>query len=325
MVIFSYCRNPQIKVLKPLYWEIFMQIEHAAKPRIGWIGTGVMGGAMARHLLDAGYDVSVYNRTPDKIQPLVDAGAHPKTSPASIAAESDIVFTIVGFPADVREVILGKHGVLTTFPPGGIVVDMTTSNPELAREINCEARRNQVDTLDAPVSGGDIGAREARLSIMVGGDPAPFARVEPLFRLMGKTIALLGPAGSGQHCKMVNQILIAGNMVGVVEGLLYARRAGLDPDAVIRMVGAGAAGSWSINNLGPRILAGNFEPGFRVDHFIKDLGIALTEARRMNLNLPGLSLAVQLYNTVQALGYGRKGTQALMLALDHLNANIPIA
>lgn len=302
-----------------------MQIEHAAKPRIGWIGTGVMGGAMARHLLDAGYDVSVYNRTPDKIQPLVDAGAHPKTSPASIAAESDIVFTIVGFPADVREVILGKHGVLTTFPPGGIVVDMTTSNPELAREINCEARRNQVDTLDAPVSGGDIGAREARLSIMVGGDPAPFARVEPLFRLMGKTIALLGPAGSGQHCKMVNQILIAGNMVGVVEGLLYARRAGLDPDAVIRMVGAGAAGSWSINNLGPRILAGNFEPGFRVDHFIKDLGIALTEARRMNLNLPGLSLAVQLYNTVQALGYGRKGTQALMLALDHLNANIPIA
>ena len=302
-----------------------MQIEHAAKPRIGWIGTGVMGGAMARHLLDAGYDVSVYNRTPDKIQPLVDAGAHPKTSPASIAADSDIVFTIVGFPADVREVILGKHGVLTTLPPGGIVVDMTTSNPELAREINREARRNQVDTLDAPVSGGDIGAREARLSIMVGGDPAPFARVEPLFRLMGKTIALLGPAGSGQHCKMVNQILIAGNMVGVVEGLLYARRAGLDPDAVIRMVGAGAAGSWSNKNLGPRILAGNFEPGFRDDHFNKDLGIALAEARRMNLNLPGLSLAVQLYNTVQALGYGRKGTQALMLALDHLNANIPIA
>ncbi len=280
---------------------------------------------MARHLLDAGYAVSVYNRSPDKIQSLVDAGAHPKSSPASVAAESDIVFTIVGFPTDVREVILGNQGVLTTLSPGGIVVDMTTSEPELARKIDREARRKHIDALDAPVSGGDVGARNASLSIMVGGDPAPFARVEPLFRLLGKTMTLLGPAGSGQHCKMVNQILIAGNMIGVVEGLLYARRAGLDSNAVLRMVGAGAAGSWSLNNLGPRILVDNFEPGFRVDHFIKDLGIALSEAQRMNLQMPGLTLAFQLYNTVQSLGYGRKGTQALMLALDQLNPHIPVA
>jgi 3-hydroxyisobutyrate dehydrogenase len=299
--------------------------ENSNKPRIGWIGTGVMGAVMARHLLDAGYAVSVYNRSPDKIQSLVDAGAHPKSSPASVAAESDIVFTIVGFPTDVREVILGNQGVLTTLSPGGIVVDMTTSEPELARKIDREARRKHIDALDAPVSGGDVGARNASLSIMVGGDPAPFARVEPLFRLLGKTMTLLGPAGSGQHCKMVNQILIAGNMIGVVEGLLYARRAGLDSNAVLRMVGAGAAGSWSLNNLGPRILVDNFEPGFRVDHFIKDLGIALSEAQRMNLQMPGLTLAFQLYNTVQSLGYGRKGTQALMLALDQLNPHIPVA
>jgi 3-hydroxyisobutyrate dehydrogenase len=299
--------------------------ENSNKPRIGWIGTGVMGAVMARHLLDAGYAVSVYNRSPDKIQSLVDAGAHPKSSPASVAAESDIVFTIVGFPTDVREVILGNQGVLTTLSPGGIVVDMTTSEPELARKIDREARRKHIDALDAPVSGGDVGARNASLSIMVGGDPAPFARVEPLFRLLGKTMTLLGPAGSGQHCKMVNQILIAGNMIGVVEGLLYARRAGLDSNAVLRMVGAGAAGSWSLNNLGARILVDNFEPGFRVDHFIKDLGIALSEAHRMNLQMPGLTLAFQLYNTVQSLGYGRKGTQALMLALDQLNPHIPVA
>ena len=302
-----------------------MTTENSNKPRIGWIGTGVMGAAMARHLLDAGYALSVYNRSPDKIQSLVDAGAHPKTSPASVAADSDIVFTIVGFPTDVREVILGNQGVLTTLSPGSILVDMTTSEPELAREIDREARRKYIDALDAPVSGGDIGARNASLSIMVGGEPATFARVEPLFRLLGKTMALLGPAGSGQHCKMVNQILIAGNMIGVVEGLLYARRAGLDSTAVLRMVGAGAAGSWSLNNLGPRILVENFEPGFRVDHFVKDLGIALSEAQRMNLQMPGLALAFQLYNTVQSLGYGRKGTQALMLALDHLNTHIPVA
>jgi 3-hydroxyisobutyrate dehydrogenase len=284
-----------------------------------------MGSAMCRHLLNAGYEVSVYNRTPEKLQPLVTAGAIPKTSPAAVAADSSIVFSIVGFPADVREVVLGKQGVLTTLPPGGIVVDMTTSDPELAREIHREARRTRVDALDAPVSGGDVGAREARLSIMGGGDPEPFARVEPLFKLMGTTIALLGPAGAGQHCKMVNQILIAGNMMGVVEGLLYARHAGLDSEAVIRMVGAGAAGSWSINHLGPRILAGNFEPGFRIDHFIKDLGIALAEARRLNLKLPGLTLAWELYKTAQSLGLGGKGTQALSLALDQLNTHIPVA
>ena len=278
-----------------------------------------MGFWMCRHLVEAGYAMSVYNRSPDKAKPLVEMGAVLKQSPAEVAADSDIVFTIVGFPKDVREVILGQRGVLSAMPPGGVVVDMTTSEPDLARQMAEEGLQRQVTVLDAPVSGGDVGAREARLSIMVGGDPETFKRVEPLFRVMGKTVALMGPAGSGQHCKMANQILIAGTMIGVVESLLHAHRAGLDRDAVIAVIGQGAAGSWSINNLGPRIVAGNFEPGFMVDHFIKDLGIALDEATRMKLELPGLSLARRLYRKVKALGHGRKGTHALMLALEALN------
>jgi len=278
-----------------------------------------MGFWMCRHVMEAGYVMSVYNRSPDKAQPLVEMGATLKQSPAGVAADSDIVFTIVGFPKDVREVILGQRGVLSAMPPGGVVVDMTTSEPDLARQMAEEGLQRQVTVLDAPVSGGDVGAREARLSIMVGGDPETFKRVEPLFRVMGKTVALMGPAGSGQHCKMANQILIAGTMIGVVESLLYAHRAGLDRDTVIAVIGQGAAGSWSINNLGPRIVAGNFEPGFMVDHFIKDLGIALDEATRMKLELPGLSLARRLYRKVKALGHGRKGTHALILALEALN------
>ena len=296
-----------------------MRAQTADKPRIGWIGTGVMGFWMCRHLVEAGYAMSVYNRSPDKAKPLVEMGAVLKQSPAEVAADSDIVFTIVGFPKDVREVILGRRGVLSALSPGGIVVDMTTSEPALACQLAEEGLQRQVAVLDAPVSGGDVGAREARLSIMVGGDPEAFKRVEPLFRVMGKTVALMGPAGFGQHCKMANQILIAGTMIGVVESLLYAHRAGLDREAVIAVIGQGAAGSWSINNLGPRIVAGNFEPGFMVDHFIKDMGIALDEATRMKLELPGLSLARRLYRKVKALGYGRKGTHALMLALEELN------
>lgn len=286
---------------------------------IGWVGTGVMGRWMCEHCIKNGYQVRVYNRTSAKTEPLRRLGATVVDSPRRAAEGAEMVFTIVGVPADVRQVILAPDGVLSGLKPGGIAIDMTTSQPSLAVEIAAEARRRGVAALDAPVSGGDVGAREARLSIMVGGDAAAFERALPLFRCMGKTITHMGGAGQGQHAKMVNQILIAGNMVGVVEGLLYAQRAGLDLSTVIGAVGAGAAGSWSINNLGPRIIKGDFAPGFMVDHFVKDMGIAIEETRRMELRLPGLELARELYVRLQRLGHGRAGTHALMLALAEMN------
>jgi 3-hydroxyisobutyrate dehydrogenase len=288
--------------------------------RIGWIGTGVMGSSMCGHLIYAGFEASVFNRSPEKLAPLVAKGARAASSPKAVAEASDVVFTIVGYPADVREVILGPDGVLEGARPGTVVVDMTTSEPALAVEIHRAAKDKGVDSVDAPVSGGDVGAREARLSIMVGGEAEVVAELDPLFRVMGKTIVHQGGPGAGQHAKVVNQILIASNMVGVCEGMLYAHRAGLDPTTVLQSVGSGAAGSWSLNNLGPRMIAGNFEPGFFVEHFLKDLGIALAESRRMNLALPGLALAEQLYRAANAQGYGRKGTQVLLLALSDLSA-----
>jgi 3-hydroxyisobutyrate dehydrogenase len=290
------------------------------RTRIGWIGTGVMGASMCGHVLAAGYAVTVFNRSRTKIQPLLDRGATPGDSPRAVAEASDVVFSIVGYPADVREVTLGPQGTLAGARPGSILVDMTTSEPALAREVFEAARAKGVHAVDAPVSGGDVGAREARLSIMVGGEPEPVAALEPLFQLMGKTIVHQGPAGAGQHTKMVNQILIATNMIGVCEALLYGHKAGLDLETVLRSVGSGAAGSWSLNNLGPRIIAGRFEPGFFVEHFLKDMGIALAEARRLRLSLPGLALAEQLYRAVEAQGHGRDGTHALMLALARLSA-----
>jgi 3-hydroxyisobutyrate dehydrogenase len=230
-----------------------------------------------------------------------------------------VVFAIVGFPPDVREVFLGANGALAGSKPDTVLVDMTTSEPSLAREIFEQAKAKDVAALDAPVSGGDVGAKNAALSIMVGGDAAVVEAVKPLFECMGKTIVHQGPAGSGQHTKMVNQILISSTMIGVCEALLYGYKAGLDMNTVMQSVSGGAAGSWSLSNLGPRILNRNFEPGFFVEHFIKDMGIALSEARRMNLSLPGLALANQLYVAVQAQGYGRKGTHALMLALEQLS------
>jgi len=280
-----------------------------------------MGVSMCGHLINAGYKATVYNRTASKCDALVEKGARLASSPREVAAAADIVFTIVGYPSDVREVIMGEQGVLNGLRPGGVVVDMTTSEPSLAVEIAKAAEAKGAHALDAPVSGGDVGAREARLSIMCGGERAAFDRVRPLLDLMGTNVRHLGPAGSGQHTKMTNQILIATNMIGVVEGLLYAQRAGLDLTETIAAVGAGAAGSWSINNLGPRIVARNFEPGFFVDHFVKDMGIALDEARRMKLSLPGLALAHQLYVALQAQGEGRRGTQALALALERLNGS----
>jgi 3-hydroxyisobutyrate dehydrogenase len=289
------------------------------RTRVGWIGTGVMGRWMCQHLVTKGYAATVYNRTRDKAQPLLDAGAAWADTPRALAERSDVVFAIVGFPRDVREVFLGPQGALAGSRPGAVLVDMTTSEPSLAQEIYQAARGKGVSAIDAPVSGGDVGARNAALSIMVGGDAEAVEAIRPLFECMGKTIVHQGPAGAGQHTKMVNQVLIATNMIGVCEALLYGYKAGLDLKTVLQSVGGGAAASWSLNNLGPRIIDRNFEPGFFVEHFIKDMGIALDEARRMHLSLPGLALANQLYIALQAQGFGRKGTQALYLALEALS------
>lgn len=285
------------------------------RTRVGWIGTGVMGAAMCGHLLDKGFGVTVYTRTRHKAEPLLARGARWADGPAAVGAASDVVFTIVGFPDDVRAVYLGPDGLVPGARAGQILVDMSTSEPALARAIAEAAAARGAWAVDAPVSGGDVGAREARLSIMIGGDEAAVRALEPCFSAMGKTIVRQGGPGAGQHTKMVNQILIASGMIGVCEALLYAHRAGLDPETVLTSVASGAAGSWSLSNYGPRILAGNFEPGFFVEHFLKDLRIALDEAHRLKLALPGLALAQQLYESVQALGFGRKGTHALQLAL----------
>ncbi|QDV35228.1 NAD(P)-dependent oxidoreductase [Tautonia plasticadhaerens] len=289
------------------------------KTKIGWIGTGVMGSSMCGHLIDAGYSATVYNRSKEKCAPLVARGAKEAAGPKEVAANSDVIFTIVGYPKDVREVILGEDGVLAGAKSGSVVVDMTTSEPKLAEEIAAAAKSKGVHSIDAPVSGGDVGAKEARLSIMIGGEAEAVDAVRPLFEKMGKTIVHQGPAGAGQHTKMVNQILISTNMIGVCEALLYGHKAGLDLGTVLKSVGSGAAGSWSLNNLGPRIIKGDFDPGFYVEHFIKDMGIALAESRRLGLSMPGLALAEQLYQAVAAQGGSRNGTQALMLALAKLS------
>jgi 3-hydroxyisobutyrate dehydrogenase len=289
------------------------------KTAIGWIGTGVMGASMAGHLLSAGYALSIFNRSRGKTELLAARGAKVCESPKEVAQQSDVVFSIVGFPNDVREVILGERGALAGSKRGNILVDMTTSDPSLAVEIDRAARSKGVHSVDAPVSGGDVGAREARLSIMIGGDAEVVEALMPCFSIMGKTIIRQGGPGAGQHTKMVNQILIASNMVGVCEALLYGYKAGLDLPAVLQSVATGAAGSWSLSNLGPRIMNNNFDPGFLVEHFIKDMGIALEEARHMGLCLPGLAMAHQLYLAVRAQGHGRDGTHALQLALARLS------
>jgi 3-hydroxyisobutyrate dehydrogenase len=289
--------------------------------RIGWIGTGVMGSSMAGHLVEAGHEVAVFNRTRSRADDVVAKGAEWRDSAAAVAEGAEAVFTIVGYPADVRETILGEAGVLAAMEPGSLLVDMTTSEPSLAAEIAEAASARDVAALDAPVSGGDVGARNAALVIMVGGDQAAFDRARPLFEAMGRTITLQGPAGSGQHTKMVNQVAIASGMVSLCEALLYAHKAGLDPERVLDTIGGGAAGSWSMANYGPRLLKGDLEPGFKVDHFVKDLGIALAEARRMGLSLPGTALAEQLYVALSAQGLGDKGTQSLIVALSRLSGD----
>jgi 3-hydroxyisobutyrate dehydrogenase len=285
---------------------------------VGWIGTGVMGASMARHLLDAGHKLIVSTRTRERADALVAAGARWADSPAELAAGADVVFTMLGYPSDVREVLLGEGAVIESMRPGSLLIDMTTSEPSLAAEIHAVAAERQIRALDAPVSGGDVGARNATLVIMVGGDADAFNQAQPLFASLGRVAVLQGPPGAGQHTKMVNQIAIASGMIGVCEAMLYAQRAGLDVERVLDTIKDGAAGSWSLSNYGPRLLKGDLEPGFKIDHFVKDLGIALAEAKRMRLPLAGTALAEQLYIAAQAAGFGSKGTQALLRTLEHL-------
>lgn len=285
------------------------------KTKIGWIGTGVMGSSMCGHLIRAGFSAVVYNRTASKTTGLLELGATLAQSPAEVAEQADVIFTIVGFPRDVREVTLGAKGTLQAAAPEKVLVDMTTSEPSLAVEIYESAKAKGVHAIDAPVSGGDIGAKEARLSIMLGGDRQICDALAPCWQAMGKTIVYQGPAGSGQHTKMVNQVLIASNMIGVCEALLYGLRAGLDLETVLQSVSSGAAGSWSLSNLAPRCIRGDFAPGFFVEHFVKDLGIAIAEADRMQLKLPGLQLARELYVSLAEHGHSKSGTQALLLEL----------
>jgi 3-hydroxyisobutyrate dehydrogenase len=287
--------------------------------RLGWIGTGVMGSSMCAHLLAKGYSLTVSTRTRSKASALLEAGATWADTPEEVASNSEVVFTMVGYPADVREVILGPQGLLSSARPGTVLIDMSTSEPALAMEIAERGDSVGVHTLDAPVSGGDVGARNAALSIMVGGPPEVFDTVRPCLEVMGATIVLQGGHGAGQHAKMMNQVLIASNMVGVCEALLYAYRANLDLESVLASVSGGAAGSWSLSNLAPRMIANNMAPGFYVNHFVKDMGIALAEAGRMQLSLPGLALANQLYVALQAQGGGANGTQSLIRALASLS------
>lgn len=288
--------------------------------KIGWIGTGVMGRQMAGHLLSAGHELTVSNRTREKAGPHLERGAKWVATPREVAGECPIVFTMLGYPDDVREVVLGKSGVLSSLARGGLIIDCTTSSPSLAVEIAAAAKAKGIDTLDAPVSGGDIGARNATLSFMVGGEQPAFDRAKPLFEKMGKTIVLQGGPGSGQHTKMVNQILIAPGMVAICEALVYARAAGLEPHQVLQSVSGGAAGSWSLTNYVPRMLSGDLAPGFYVEHFLKDMKIALEEADRMKLQLPGLTLARELYAKLAAMGGSRNGTHALIKVLEAMNS-----
>ena len=287
--------------------------------RVGWVGAGIMGLPMARHLLNAGYKLTVATRTPSKAAPLVELGATLAGTPREVAEASDVVLTMVGYPSDVRETYLGDRGVFAGARPGLVCLDHTSSDPDLAVELAELGVAKGVAVLDAPVSGGENGAVAGKLSVMLGGDEAACAAVAPLLACYAATVVRQGGAGAGQRTKLVNQILIASTMVAVCEGLLFARRAGLDPETVLKSVGGGAAASQALVVLGPRMLKGDFAAGFYVEHFVKDLGLALDQCRRLNLRLPGLELASGLYGRLVAMGHARLGTQALLLVLDAMN------
>jgi 3-hydroxyisobutyrate dehydrogenase len=278
---------------------------------IGFIGTGVMGKSMAGHLITAGYPLLVNTRTKGKSADLLEQGARWAETPKEVAERANVIFTMVGYPIDVEEVYLGENGLLTNGNKGSYLIDMTTSAPSLAVKIEKRAKENGLYAIDAPVSGGDVGAREATLSIMVGGEKEAFEAVRPILEKLGTNIVYQGKAGSGQHTKMCNQIAIASNMIGVCEAIIYAEKAGLDPENVLKSITTGAAGSWSLSNLAPRMLSGNFEPGFYIKHFIKDMKIALDEAENLDMEVPGLTLAKSLYDQLAEKGEENSGTQAL--------------
>lgn len=283
--------------------------------RIGFIGLGVMGKSMAHLLLAKFGNLNIYSRTKEKALPLIEEGASWYSSAREVAQNSDVVFTIVGYPKDVREV----YGNMMNAPlEGKLFVDMTTTEPSLEIEIGAELSKKGASFIDAPVSGGDKGAREGTLSIMCGGDDEAVERAMKYFLVMGKNIRHLGPVGSGQHTKMANQILIAGTMIGLCESLVYARKAGLDINEVMATISKGAAGCWSLDNYGPRIARGDFAPGFMVKHFVKDMKIAIDESRKMGLNLKGLELVEKLYEEMEKEGEGNLGTHALYNAIDRL-------
>lgn len=280
--------------------------------KIGFVGTGVMGSSMASHLLEAGYDVFIYTRTKSKAEELLTKGAKWTDTPQALAKKVDVLISMVGYPKDVEELYLGQNGFLENLSAGAVAIDMTTSSPVLAKKIAEAFREKGIGALDAPVSGGDIGAKNGTLAIMVGGAEDVFLKVKPIFEILGSSVILQGDAGAGQHTKMVNQIAIASNMIGVTEAIIYAEAAGLNPARVLESISGGAAGSWSLSNLIPRVLQDNFSPGFFIKHFIKDMGIALSEAKQMGLELPGLSLAEKMYQTLADQGLSEEGTQALI-------------
>ncbi len=284
--------------------------------KIGFIGLGVMGVSMASRIIDSGYELYIYNRTRSKGDSLVAKGAHWCDTPRSVAENADITFTIVGFPKDVQEVYLGSNGIIEGAESGKIFCDMTTTKPSLDIEIAEELRKKGAEMADAPVSGGDTGARNGTLSIMVGASEKVFEALLPLFQIMGKNITHMGEVGAGQNTKMANQIVIAGTMCGVSEALVYGAKAGLNLEKMVATISKGAAGCWTLDNLAPRVLRKDYEPGFMVEHFIKDMGIALEEAERMELPLPSLALTKQLYMAIKAEGMGKKGTQVLVKALE---------
>lgn len=280
--------------------------------KIGFVGIGVMGSSMAGHLLEAGYEELVYTRTKTKAEDLLDKGALWVETPGELANKVDILISMVGYPKDVEELYLGENGFLENLAVGTVAIDMTTSSPALAKKMAEFGREKGIGVLDAPVSGGDIGAKNGTLSIMVGGSEDVFLKVKPIFDILGSSVILQGDAGAGQHTKMVNQIAIASNMIGVTEAIIYAEAAGLNPSRVLDSISGGAAGSWSLANLIPRVLKDDFSPGFFIKHFIKDMGIAISEAKQMGLELPGLTLAEKMYQTLAEQGLSEEGTQALI-------------
>lgn len=286
------------------------------KIKVGFIGTGVMGKSLIKHLLNAGHEVVIYNRTKAKAEELISMGATWASTPSEIAKNVEIIFTMVGYPQDVEETYFGEKGIFSIENKGLIVIDMTTSTPTLAKKIDRVAKEKEMFSIDAPVSGGDIGAQLGKLSIMCGGEKEIFDQVLPILRLFGATILYQGPAGAGQHTKMCNQITIATGMIGVCEALAYGKKAGLDLEQVLSSISTGAAGSWSLSNLAPRMIAGNFEPGFYIKHFVKDMKIALEEAEKMNLQLPGLQLAKSMYDELITQGYENNGTQTLIKSYE---------